>query len=206
MSRLGIVAVGYNRPDSLSRLLNRLNTCEYGNDSVLLIISLDNSGDSRPEALAASFSWQHGEKVIRTFPQRLGLKKHILTCGSYLEQYDLDAIAVFEDDIFPALGFYNFMKQAVRFYESDMNIAGISLYSHTWNFHCSQPFSPLKSDTYDVFFLQVAQSWGQVWMRKQWKDFEAWLLSHPSFSPSARVPETYTSWPESSWLKYADGL
>lgn len=49
MSKLGIVVVGYNRLENLQRILNRLNDCNYEDDNLLLIVSLDNSGmDSLP--------------------------------------------------------------------------------------------------------------------------------------------------------------
>ena len=97
MSKYAVVVVGYNRVGGMLRLLESLEKAQYGEDKLTLIISLDNCGKSGPEEAAKSFVWSHGEKIVRTFPKRQGLRKHILSCGEYLKEYD--AIAVLEDDL-----------------------------------------------------------------------------------------------------------
>lgn len=199
--QFGIVAIGYNRKNTLERLLSRLNECVY-DDEVVLLISIDNSGSDSVEKIARDFFWKHGRKQIITYPERLGLRKHILTCGSYMEKYHLDAVAVFEDDIYPSTEFYVFMKQAVKFYSCDDRIAGISLYAHSWNVHVDLPFQPQLSG-YDAYFMQFAQSWGQIWIKKQWSDFVHWYEEHSEeFFDLPYVPRNVCNWPETSWLKY----
>ncbi|MBX9969234.1 glycosyltransferase family 2 protein [Priestia aryabhattai] len=198
--KLAIVAIGYNRVNSISRLLDSLKRADYGSDHVTLIISIDNSGSSNVEDYANKFQWDYGEKIIKTYQQRQGLRKHILQCGNFLK--DFDAIAVFEDDVLVAPGFYSFMKQAVKFYSNDHRIAGISLYSHMWNVNANYNFIPEPSSS-DVFFLQFAQSWGQVWLKDQWIDFMKWYEKNSEgLQPSDDIPSYVTAWPESSWLKY----
>lgn len=202
MNEIGIVVIGYNRSDSIMRLLNRLNDCYYFDDSVKLIVSLDNCGTTEVEESVREFLWNHGEKYVHTYPKRLGLRKHILTCGDFIDKYDLDAIVVFEDDVYPSLGFFNYAKQTVEKYQTNQSIAGISLYGHKWNIHADLPFSPRNNGQYDTFFLKVAQSWGQIWMKEQWKEFIEWYHLHEEFAPSDDVPQIYSLWPKSSWLKY----
>ena len=113
----GIVAIGYNRRDSLKRLLDALNEAEFREEQVLLIISLDYSGMPEIRELAEQYHWKHGEKLVKAYTERQGLRKHILHCGDYIEEYHLDAVAVFEDDVIPSPAFYNYMVQAVPFYE-----------------------------------------------------------------------------------------
>lgn len=57
----------------------------------------------------------------------------MLQCGDYLNIYDLDAIAIFEDDTLPACSFFDFMTQATEKYINNENIAGISLYANGIN-------------------------------------------------------------------------
>ena len=79
MKSAAIVLVCYNRLGGLKRLLSSLEKVDYdGRNDISLIFSIDNSGTSTVEDFAKSYEWNHGEKVIRTFPQRQGLKKHIL--------------------------------------------------------------------------------------------------------------------------------
>lgn len=198
----GIIAIGYNRPESLKRLLTALNRADYQENKILLIISLDFSGISEIQEIADTFTWKHGPKVVKAYAQKQGLRKHVLKCGGYMEEYALDAIAVFEDDIFPSPAFFNFMDQAVRYYKDDMQIAGISLYTHIWNTNCNKSFYPLSGHA-DIFFLQLAQSWGQIWMRQQWLDFKTWYTQNShSFSHADHMPAYICHWPDTSWLKY----
>ena len=200
MKKMAIVAVGYNRPKSMERLLRALERAEYDSDEVKLYISIDHSGTDDVERMAEAFQWSHGDKEVRTYPERMGLKKHILHCGSFLEEYD--AIAVFEDDVVPAPGFYMFMKESVERYADEEDIAGISLYSYLWNGFIGVPFVPEYTE-HDVYFIQYAQSWGQIWMKKQWKAFTDWLREHDTdLQPQENMPSKVARWPKSSWLKY----
>ena len=171
-------------------------------DTVDLIISIDNSGTDKVEKYAESINWPYGEKMIKTFPERMGLKNHVLTCGNYINEYGLDALIVLEDDLFVAPDFYNFAKQAVNKYKTNPNVAGISLYSHSWNINADRPFNPIYKG-YDVFCIQYPQSWGQVWMKEQWNEFYKWYEEKKFESlDKSKVPDNVLGWPETSWLKY----
>ena len=123
-----------------------------------------------------------------------------MTCGELLKIYD--AIAVFEDDVYASPAFYGYMKQSVEYYQDDPNIAGISLYTHLWNVNTGYNFTPAPNG-YDVFFMQFAQSWGQIWLKKQWQFFQIWYEeNNEEFESQNNVPSFVTSWPKSSWLKY----
>ena len=203
MQKYGIVAIGYNRPDSMQRLLTALETADYQGQQLTLIVSIDNCGNDAVEQVANAAQWTHGEKIVRTFPVRQGLRNHILQCGSCLETYDLDAIAVFEDDVLPSPVFFSCMRQCAEQYAENEEIAGISLYKHGINVNANLPFVPQPSQ-YDVFFMQFAQSWGQVWLRKQWKAFSNWYASEENdhvFDPN-KLPAFVCRWPKTSWLKY----
>ncbi len=198
--RIALVAIGYDRPDSMKRLLDSLEKATYGSDLVPLYISIDYSGTDSVEKTANEFHWSHGEKSVLAHSKRLGLRNHILSCGKLLDKYD--ALVVFEDDIVTSNGYYNYVKQTVDAYGKDQRIAGISLYSHKWNVNASLPFEPEKTMD-DVFLLQFAQSWGQVWLKDTWEEFVKWYEIHKDDSlESIRVPQFVADWPKSSWLKY----
>ena len=200
--KCGIVVIGYNRAFAMDRLLERLNRADYQDDEVLLIISIDKSNTEEVYHVAEKFHWNHGKCIRKYHEKNLGLRNHILKCGAYMEEFDLDAMAVFEDDIYPSLSFYNYMKQAVSYYQNSDEVAGISLYTHLWNVEAQLPFQPAYGG-YDTFFTQYAQSWGQIWLRKQWQDFMNWYEKHQGdISEIQGIPKSVCSWPESSWLKY----
>lgn len=200
--KIGIIVIGYNRMDCISRMLNRLNDCDYPEDAIPLVISLDNCGKDDVRNYAESFRWLHGGKTVIHQPERLGLRKHILKCGSYIETFDWDAAIVLEDDGYPAAPFYRYALQAVACYKDDDRIAGISLFTMTQNRSVQLPFFPAYTE-YDAFFMQLAQSLGQVWMRRQWKQFIDWYETHnETFREHPSIPENIAHWPDTSWLKY----
>jgi len=203
-----IVVVGYNRPDSLQRLLDSLNLANYQFDNIELVISLDFCSGrlgELTEKVAASFQWQHGKKRVILQPTNLGLRKHVLTCGDLSEAYG--AIILLEDDLSVGPDFYHFAKNALEFSDRQPSIGGISLYNHKTNFLNQLPFEPVY-DGYDNYYLQIASSWGQAWTHTQWKSFRTWYgdIEKPARASSTvgdgTVPKAVLNWPPTSWLKY----
>jgi hypothetical protein len=200
MSNIAIVVVGYNRDNSLSRILTSLSNANYNNFDVPLVISIDKSDNYKVRDIADKFILRHGDKIVNIQPNRLGLRNHIITCGNLSLKYG--AIIVLEDDIYVSPNFYSYAKESINKYKNDENIAGISLYSHLWNVNCSRPFIP-ADDGKDAYFMQRAQSWGQVWTDTMWKGFLEWYGNNSGeIKYENDIPENVTRWPDSSWLKY----
>lgn len=200
-NNIAIVVVTYNRINSLKRLLNSLSSAQYFEDKVTLIISVDKSENDIIENFADEYKWPFGNKIVKKHDENLGLRKHILSIGEWLDRYD--AVVVLEDDIVVAESFYSYAKQTVgKYYESN-EIAGISLYGFSTNYLVNQPFTPLKN-IYDVYFMNCAMSWGQIWMARQWKEFIAWYqsLEEEHWAFSEEIPMQISNWKSSSWLKY----
>lgn len=200
MTDLAIVVVGYDRPHSLSRLLDSLDRMAFDGHRVPLIISLDRSGNEEVVQVAETFTWNHGQKTVRTFRQRLGLKQHILTCGELTQ--DHEHLIVLEDDLYASQNLLRFAVQAIEFYKDDDRVAGIALYNHLWNVACDRPFLPLD-DAFDAHFMQYACSWGQIWSREKWNRFADWYRDHgDDFHPDPAIPPNVVQWSDHSWLKY----
>lgn len=198
----GIVVIGYDKADTVMRLINRLNRVDYADKEVSLIISIDKCEEKDIYPELQEYKWKHGNLIFKRQGERLGLKKHVLRCGSYMKEYGFDAIAVFEDDMYPSLGFFNYMVQAVDFYKDEDKIAGISLYSYKRNDVTELPFEA-EYNGYDAYFMQYASSRGQIWIKRQWEDFIGWYTEKQGkLSEVHGLPDNILSWPESSWLKY----
>lgn len=196
---IAICVIGYNRLFSIKRLLYSLNNAFY-NTNVPLIISIDKSDTDEVEKYADSFAWAFGPKRVIKHEENLGLRKHILQCGNLLEEFD--ALIVLEDDIEVSPGFFHYAKQCVEKYDNELQIAGISLYNFHVNYHNKLPFTPIKTES-DVYLMKCAQSWGQVWMKKQWKEFLNWYTENSyEFPELPHLPISICKWPKSSWLKY----
>ena len=121
--KIAIVAVGYNRINAISRLLQSLQNAKYPSNDIPLVICIDCSGNQELYNYVRQFEWQHGEKHVIIQEQRLGLKEHILKCGD-LTQY-FKAIILLEDDIYVSPYFYNYVVQAVNKYGKEKEIAEI---------------------------------------------------------------------------------
>lgn len=198
-----IVAVGYNRPDSMQRLLDSVGRAAYPNNAqVTLVVSIDECNRSAEvAAVAEAFHWPHGEKIIRRFPARQGLRRHVLQCGDLSETYG--AVIVLEDDLMVAPGYYEYVVQALAFYADAPEIAGIALYSHAWNGYANVEFRPAQNG-FDAYLGQYSISWGQCWTSAQWRAFRASYDAHQA-APLPyidAVPWAVTHWPDTSWGKY----
>lgn len=202
MMKPAIIAIGYNRADSLERLLMSLDSAIYEFDDIPLIISLDLAANHlEVESVANTFNWKHGKKIVRTFSERQGLRKHVISCGDYSEEYG--AVILLEDDLQVAPTFYKFVYEALNYYESDKRIAGAALYSHEWNGYRNLPFTPEVSD-YDSYIGQFSISWGQSWTADCWRKFKNWYAQNEGklTFKDEKMPSEITRWPETSWGKY----
>lgn len=199
---IAIITVGYNRPDSMQQLLNTVVNADYENDKVDLIISID-KGERQSEIIkvAENIKWSYGEKKIRAFSERQGLRNHIIQCGDMTEYYD--AVVVLEDDLMVSKYYYTYVKQALAFYCNDCKIAGISLYKHQTHPGVYRPFEPVNNG-YDVYMQQFAMSWGQCWSNTMWKKFKNWYLENEQkdLTEGNVLPQYIANWNKQSWLKY----
>lgn len=196
-----IVAIAYNRVDSISRLLSSLSKAVYPEgEEITLVISIDKSDSDGVLKAAEAFAWEHGEKVIIAREERMGLKKHVLACGDLSRTYG--SIIVLEDDLYVAPSFYEYAVKALDFTEGDAKIGGISLYNHLFNVHARRSFAAID-DGFDNWYFQFASSWGQAYTMNQWNGFMEWMDKHGEESiVRADVPKNVSGWSDKSWLKY----
>ncbi len=202
MMNIAVIAIGYNRKDSLYRLLKSLERAEYPDYvNVTLIISLDKSDIHKEmEDFFEQFEWSHGDRIVRTFETRQGLKNHILSCGDLVNEYD--AVVLFEDDLVVSRYYYYYLQAVISRYENSEQIAGISLYSPRVNPYCRRPFEAVNNG-YDVYMMQVAQSWGQCWTKRMWHNFKKWFYENgEELNESTDMPASIYGWGKQSWLKY----
>ena len=195
--KIALVAVGYNRLDSMKRLLDSLQSARYEKNDIPLVISIDASGDTALYDFVRNFGWKHGEKYVNIQDNRLGLKNHILQCGDLTEYFR--AVVILEDDIFVSEYFYNYVESAVDYYEKDARVGGISLYQ---NEHVSNKPIYFQKDGSDTYLKQTPASWGECWTKKQWELFREWYkdFSDDKFE-HIDMPDYIKSW-KRAWSKY----
>lgn len=196
-----IVVVGYNRPDTLMRLLQSVGNATYHDSDIDLIISLDKADNEEDVVKVANdFDWRYGKKTIRRFPERQGLRKHVIQCGDLTEAYG--AVIILEDDLLVAPDYYEYVKAALDYYENEECITGIALYSHEWNGYARKNFVPM-ADQYDTYLGQYSITWGQCWNYKWWSQFKTWYLVHEGkLAENPKIPMNINHWSDKSWGKY----
>lgn len=197
--KIALVVVGYNRPDSIRRILKSLAEAQYDYENIQLVVSIDHSGNEEVVQAAEDFVWKYGPKRVWYRPGRLGLRKHIISCGDLTEEYG--AVMILEDDLLVSPDFYNYAMQALEKYGEHPKIAGIGLNSRKELLESPYPFYPLHRGD-DVYFQQFATSWGQVWNRRMWSDFKVWYEAHQELPQNPEVPLTILRYPETSWAKF----
>ena len=74
---------------------------------------------STVEKFATEYNWEYGEKIVRTFPERQGLKKHILQCGDYTSKYDV--VVILEDGAKDSFAAKTARKILEAYYNIDTN-------------------------------------------------------------------------------------
>lgn len=201
MIKPAIVVVGYNRPDGIKRLLDSIGKAKYDVDNIPLIVSIDESAKSNEvECVAQKFEWTHGTKEIRRFPERQGLRKHIVQCGDLSEKYG--GVIILEDDLIVAEDYYSYVCNAHNKYSADQRICGIALYSFSVNQFNHFRFIPEPSP-YDVFLGDMIVTWGQSWTFNQWKGFKEFYLKNEDRLPAVNpnIPRDISGWTR-SWGKY----
>ena len=205
MKSFGIVVIGYKKLEGIKRLLSSLEKVDYQErNDITLILSIDFAQDNNDvRGFVEDYNWQHGEKSTIIYSENQGLKKHIISCGDLTNEFDI--LVVLEDDLYLSNSLYHYAHSAASYYFDDDNIAGISLYNFDKNWlNTLHPFNPQNSE-FDVYFLKIAQSWGQVWTKNKWSKFKEWYSKNPEFIASEKLPKPLNDWSsKSSWLKYHD--
>ncbi len=199
MDQIALVVVGYNRPDSMRRILHSLANAVYEEKEIPLVISIDQSGTEEVARVAREFEWNYGSKEVICHPERLGLRRHIISCGDLTERYG--AVMILEDDLYVSPDFYHYATSALMKYGEHPKIAGIGLNTKRELLESPYPFFP-RHTGYDVYFQQFATSWGQVWNRRMWSAFKFWYEAHPKLPQNVNVPLSVLHYPESSWAKF----
>lgn len=193
---VAVVAIGYNRIDSMKRLLESLSRAKYSGP-VPLVISIDASGCQPLYDYVQTFNWEYGDKYVLIKEQRLGLRDHIIACGDLTKYFK--AVIILEDDIFVSEYFYDYVKKAVDLYDKDERIGGISLYRPNMDRNLPIDF---VVDGNDTFAYQNVESWGQCWTERMWREFREWYKDTPEHDFSlVDMPAFMKAW-KKAWSKF----
>ncbi|KAI9264524.1 hypothetical protein EDC94DRAFT_559876 [Helicostylum pulchrum] len=221
--KLDLVVITDRRPESLSRLLTSLNQAYYlGDDTMELMVHMEQSADRVTQQVVESFDWKHGPKMIRHRIKKGGLMPAIIESWYPSDNHHYGVLL--EDDIelsplFYVWAKYNILKYRYSSNESDayQHVYGVSLYSPR-NLELLPagrvPFDPspvLTASGYDArapYATQVPCSWGAVYFPEHWRMFHTYLTSRIEKDDTWKgyynitVPGSRSSNWKKSWKKY----
>ncbi|KAI7894254.1 uncharacterized protein EV154DRAFT_415340 [Mucor mucedo] len=220
--KMELVVITDRRPVSLTRLLESTNGAFYlGDETVELVIHLEQSSDNVTRGLVQDFMWQHGEKKVRHRIRKGGLMPAIVESW-YPSDNDHYGVLL-EDDIELSPLFYAWTKYNILKYryspkekEAHQHIYGVSLYSPR-NLELlpegRRPFGPekvLEEGGYarrSPYATPVPCSWGAVYFPEHWREFHTYLTERiakeewPGYH-NVTVPNSRSTRWKKSWKKY----
>lgn len=123
----------------------------------------DTDGTTKVREIIDAIEWTKVEKVYQK--KNKGLSESIQDGLDYVFK-NHDSVAVVEDDVCVAPGFYRYICDSLEFYKNDQKVAGITGLRY--------PFdrSNLDSYKYDAFFAPRFSSWGWATWKNRWSTVE----------------------------------
>lgn len=197
-----LCVVAYNRVDSLIRLMRQIDEVNLSKHSIDFVVSVDYSDlqDELVEKLKTCSFKNHYELLRHN--SNLGLKRHVLKCGAFVENDEYDYVIVLEDDLCISIQFIEFVNKAVSFIDCQDSVAAISLYSYQIEENTLLPFRRVP-DGFDAYYMQFPPSWGQIWSKRSWRLFSGWLKKNDCDNFfDHRIPKYICDWPICSWKKH----
>ncbi len=163
-----IVIFVYNRPTHTRQTLEALAKNDLAEQSQLFIYAdgpkKDCDGEMRSRILETreivrAKNWCREVNIVEA-KENKGLAVSIVSGITEIVNR-FGKVIVLEDDIVTSTGFLKFMNLGLEYYENEDKVMDISGYSF-----------PVKNyDLPDIFFLQMASSWGWATWSRAWKYF-----------------------------------
>jgi hypothetical protein len=204
MEALSIVVPVYARPHALQDLLLSLGRSAHpARFPVPLIFSQDRMADGsiheEVRQLVKGFHWPHGPKEHIEQPMRFGLREHLLWIGDMTTKRG--PLVVLEDDLTVSPYLIPYALAAWRHFGADKSLGAMAMCTYHVAESCYAPFEPLD-DGSDVFLLQSAPSWGQLWWPEAWRAFREWLQGQDLAHLPSDAPPYLRQWAASSWKRW----
>ncbi len=188
-----IIIFACSRPDQLKQLWLSLINAVYMNHIVNLIVFIDQPSRLNYNKVKTDYNkiirfvkytmkkeWLHGSMKYVIREKSYGLKKSIMNAwkdeknGRTGIHNDSDRLIFLEDDVIVSQYFFIYLILTSRkTNEMEKNLAGISLYSPSWNEISWTLFQP-NDNMIPFYLLQLPCSWGTMYYTTVWSNFLNW--------------------------------
>jgi hypothetical protein len=108
----------------------------------------------------------------------------------------LGPLVVLEDDLLVSPVLPAYLHSALAIAQQHPELPAIALFHYSVAESHYGPFQPIE-DGQDFYRLQVAPSWGQLWLPQGWAAFREWLATEPR-TPR---PDYLNLWSAQSWKR-----
>ncbi len=155
---MGVLVLGYNRPDSLQAVLSS-TLAGWGGAIRLVLDGPRNDNDRLKQAQITVFAASNERLQIVRRKENLGLAKNVVQAVTEgLE--DFEFLIVLEDDCVPSPAFFDFCSWAAQAYENDASVMSASGTNHL------PPATPFGGGAY---LSKYHHCWGWGTWRRAWK-------------------------------------
>ena len=193
-----VVVLTMNRVHSLSRLLNSLESADYGTDPVALEIKIDYSSESEhTAAVANAFRFSHGPKKVSVSNQNKGLALSWFDAWTPHDETSLGIIL--EDDVEVAPAWYKWVKGAWGAYLHRKDIGGVTLQRQVL-IPVRPPIQREIVNNHEPFLYSLVGSIGFAPHPAWWIKFTNWIRSVNFRTVYVGTPELITS----HWWKHSN--
>ena len=211
--RYFIIVFAFARPLHLSKLWTSLIKSDYRVGPLNLMARVDvkliidkpdeNSSYSKNHdsvvALAKTLQWPYGTFEIERRSRHYGIRDNVIWSWSPGEDNQHDRVIFLEDDIVVSPFFFQWLLAADAYGKDMHDWAGVSLYKATWNEVLWSPF-----EERGPLMLQLPCSWGAMYTRSFWENFQEWWKKDKTEPKSLHLPRSLTnSWGSESWKQVA---
>ncbi|CAG8738436.1 7600_t:CDS:2 [Gigaspora margarita] len=217
-----IQVITQDRPQSLSRLMQSLNSSIYFGDNVHLTINIDRSADLVTVKYCQTFEWSFGPMSIRYRIKQGGLITAVVE--SYYPTTNDDYAIILEDDIEVSPFYYIWAKYTILKYKYGIDrnlvgrLCGVSLYNTRLNefnittgrrsFNAAEVLQDTKYPNNSPYLSQIPCSWGVLFFPEIWREFHEYLNARLQDLAGPKLLKMYVpksrsnKWGGKSWKRY----
>jgi hypothetical protein len=204
--RITVNVITYNRPKSLSRLLQALKVAEYHGHKVHIRFHIENGAPPETYDIIEAFEWSFGEKHVIARTEKAGLVKNIIESFYPAHEHDYSVFA--EDDIEVSPLWFTWILKTLKTYRYDPSnfdphMFGISLYTNRIGIH--EHMKTMYTDKVfphsPAYVLQIPCSWGALFFPEHWMYFRWYVQLRKKLGKAVRLLESGSNFWMDSWVK-----
>ena len=172
-----IIVTTYNRPTSLLKLLESIETLELDGHSAALEIWIDRNRkngrvDKNVVKAASEFQWSRGPTRVHVHPQHVGIYGQWIDTWRPPDDSDDELALILEDDLSISMYAYRWVRAVFRAYSHRVDFAGASLTSHQMTILAARPKGRLAGpQNHTVVMYKCFGTWGFTPKPMHWRRF-----------------------------------